>query len=107
MASVKRILRSYPWKNCKNFNWNRLFIWPTLHFDWFKLALWSRKTPNTVLNFWRFRRKSTLNANETWLQWNEYCAHICGKIINISTKIGNLNVQKYILLDLNLRSDLE
>jgi len=39
MASVKQILRSYPWKNCKNFNGNRLFICPTLHFDWFKLAL--------------------------------------------------------------------
>ena len=71
MASIKQILPLYPWKNYKNFNWNRSFIWPTLHFAWFKLALWSRKTPTTVLNFWRFRRQSTLNASQTWLQSNE------------------------------------
>jgi len=53
--SIKRILRSYPWKNYKNFNWNRSFIWPKLHFAWLTLALLSRKTPNTVLNFWLFR----------------------------------------------------
>jgi len=84
MASIKRILRSYPWKNYKNFNWNRSFIWPTLHFAWFKLALWSRKIPNTVLNFWRFRRQSMLNASQTWLQSNEYCAHIHWKIMKIN-----------------------
>jgi len=99
MASIKWILRSYPWKNYKNFNWNRSFIWPTLHFAWLKLALSSRKTPNTVLNFWLFRRQSTLNASPTWLQSNEYCAHIRGKIINIQTEIGYLYIQKYILLD--------
>jgi len=99
MASIKWILRSYPWKNYKNFNWNRSFIWPTLHFAWSKLALSSRKTPNTVLNFWLFRRQSTLNASPTWLQSNEYCAHIRGKIINIQTEIGYLYIQKYILLD--------
>jgi len=37
MASIKRILRTYPWKNCTNFNGNGSFIWPTLHFAWFKL----------------------------------------------------------------------
>jgi len=51
MASIKRILRSYPWKNRKHFNGNRSFICPTSHFAWSKLALWSRKTPNTLLNF--------------------------------------------------------
>jgi len=32
-------------------------------------------------------------------QSNEYCAHIRGKIINISTEIGHLYVRHYILLD--------
>jgi len=76
MASIKQILRSYPWKNYKNFNWNRSFIWPTLHFAWFEVALWSRKTPSTVVNFWLFCRQSTLIAGQTWLQSNEHCAHI-------------------------------
>jgi len=35
-----------------------------------------------------------LNASQTWLQWNENYAHIRGKIINISTEIGYLHVQK-------------
>ena len=36
MASIKRILRSYPWKNYKNFNWNRLFKCPKIYFAWWK-----------------------------------------------------------------------
>jgi len=40
-----------------------------------------------------------LNASQTWLQFNEYCAHIRGKIINISTVMSYLYIQKYILLD--------
>jgi len=93
MASIKRILHSYPWKNYKNFNWNRLFTFPTLHFAWLKFALWFRKTPITVLNFRLFHRQSTLNASQAWLQSNEYCTHICGKIINILTEMGYLYVQ--------------
>jgi len=99
MTSIKRILQSYPWKNSKKFNGNRSFTCPTLHFAWLKLAFWSRKTPNTVLNFWLFCRQSTLDASQTWLPANEYFAHIRGKIINISTEIGYLHVQKYILID--------
>jgi len=51
MASIKQLLCSYPWKNYKNFNWNGLFICPTIHFSWLQLALSSRKYPNTMLNF--------------------------------------------------------
>jgi len=40
-----------------------------------------------------------LNASQTWLPSNEYCTHIRGKIINISTEMGYLHVQKSILLD--------
>ena len=97
-VSIKQILRTYPWQNYKNFNWNRSFIWPTLHFAWLTLAFWSRKTPNTVMNFWLFRRQSTPNASQTWLQSNEYCAHLRGNIISILTEIGYLNVQKYFRL---------
>ena len=50
---------------------------------------------------------TAFNASERWLQSNEYCAHIRGKIIKISTEIGHLYGQHYILLDSNLRSDLE
>ena len=42
MASIKRILRSYPWKNYKNFNWNGSFKCPKKYFAWLKLRLWSR-----------------------------------------------------------------
>jgi len=56
IVSIKQILRSYPWKNYKNFNWNGLFIWPKIHFAWLKLALWSRKTCIAALNLWHFRR---------------------------------------------------
>jgi len=34
MTSIKGILRSYPRKSYKNFNLNRSFICPTLHFAW-------------------------------------------------------------------------
>jgi len=50
---------------------------------------------------------STLNASQTWLQSNEYCAHIRGKIIKISTEIGHLYAPKNSFLDQNLRSDLK
>jgi len=99
MASIKRILRSYPLKNRKKFNGNRSFICPTLHFAWLKLTLWSRKTPSTVLKFWLFHRQSTFNVSQTWLQWDKYCTHIRGKIKHISTEMGYLPAQKYILLD--------
>ena len=94
MASVKRILRSNPWKNYLYFNWNRSFICPTLHFAWLKLALWFRKTPKKNAELLTF--PPPFNAQ---CQSNEYCAHICGKIINISTEIGHLYVQHYILHD--------
>jgi len=93
-SRIKRIFRSYLWKNYQYFNWNRSFIWPTLHFAWLKLKPWSWTTPNTVLNLWLFRRLSTLNASQTWLQSNEYFAHIREKMINISTEIGHLYAPK-------------
>ena len=80
MASIKRILRSYPWKNYKNFNWSGLFICPKLHFAWLKLALWSRIAYFTAMNLWHFRRWWTLNVSQTWLQWDKYCAHVRRKI---------------------------
>jgi len=46
-----------------------------------------------------FYRQLKLNASQTWLQSNKYCAHVRGKIINILTEMGYLYVQKYILLD--------
>jgi len=40
-----------------------------------------------------------LLTSEGWLQSNEYCAHIRGKILTISTEMGHLHVKHYILLD--------
>jgi len=40
-----------------------------------------------------------LLTSEGWLQSNEYCAHIRGKIVTISTEMGHLHVKHYILLD--------
>jgi len=39
-------------------------------------ALISNRLFFTALNFWPFCWQSTLNASETWLQWNKYCARI-------------------------------
>ena len=104
---TKRILRSYPWKNYKNFNWNRSLIRHQKYFAWLKLALWSRIACFAALNLWHFRRLSTLNVSQAWFQWDKYCAHVRGKIKYILTEMGYLYAQKYILLDWNLRSDLE
>ena len=98
MTSMRQILRSYPWKNYKNLNWNRSFICPKKYFAWLKLALWSRIACFAALNLWHFRRLSTLNASQPWLQSNEYCAQIRGKIIKISTEIGHLYAPKNIFL---------
>jgi len=48
-----------------------------------------------------------LNVSQTWLQSTDHCAHIREKIKNILIEMGYLHVQKYILLDWNLCSDLE
>jgi len=45
-------------------------------FSLIKLALWSRIAYFTAMNLWHFRRLSTLNASQTWLQSTEYCPHI-------------------------------
>jgi len=51
MRSMRKILPSCPWKNLIYFNWNGLFTCPKIYFVWLKLALSSRKSPNTSLNF--------------------------------------------------------
>ena len=99
IVSIKQILRSYPWKNHKNFNWNGLFICPTIHFAWLKLALWSRIAYFAAMNLWHFRRQSTLNVSQTQFHSNKYCAHIRGKTKYILTEMGYLHAQKYILFD--------
>jgi len=40
-----------------------------------------QKAPNTAMNLEHFRRQSTLNVSQAYLQSNEYCAHVRGKII--------------------------
>jgi len=54
MGSMKQILRSYPWKNYKNCNWNGLFTCLKIYFAWLKLALWSRRLLIQRWTFWRF-----------------------------------------------------
>ena len=82
MASIKRILRSYPWKNYKNFNWNELFVCPKVHFAWLKLALWSRIACFAPLNLsffqWIFEHgyhdgidqsHATVTHDQTWIRF--------------------------------------
>jgi len=59
---MRQILRSYPWKNYKNFNWNRSFICPKKYFPWLKLALWSRIAGFAALNLWT-------DQTTTWHDW--------------------------------------
>jgi len=98
MASIKGILCSYPWKNYKNLNWNRLFKCPKIQFAWLKLALWSQIAYFTTMNLWHFRRQSTLNVSQTWLQWNKFCAHVRGNIKYILTEISYLHALKIFCL---------
>ena len=58
---------------------------PKMHFAWLKLALWSQIAYFTAMNLWHFRRQSTFNVSQTWLQWDKYCAHVHGKIKYILT----------------------
>ena len=66
------------------------FTCPKKCFAWLKLALWSRIACFEALNLWHFRRQSTLNANQTWLQSTDHWAHIRGKIVQIVTFNGSL-----------------
>ena len=50
------------------------------------------------MNLWHFRRQSTLNVSQTWLQSNEYCAHVRGKIKYILTEMGCLHAPKIFCL---------
>jgi len=99
VASINWTLHSYPWKKYSYFNWNGLFVCPKIYFAWLKLALWSWIAYFTALNFWPFRRQSTLNVSQTWLRWDKSCPHVRGKLINILTQMGRLYVRKYILLE--------
>jgi len=95
MASINTSLHSCPWKNHQYFNWNGWFICPKKAFAWLKLALWSLIAYLTAMNLWHFRRQSTLNVSQTWLQWNTFCAHVRGNIKYILTEMGYLYAQKY------------
>jgi len=53
----------------------------------------------TALNFWHFRRMSTLTVSQTWLQTSKYCTYVREKIKYMQTEMGDLHVKKYILLD--------
>ena len=99
MASMKHVLHSCPWKHQIYCNWNGLFTCPKKYFAWLKLALRSRIAYFTAMNFWPFRQQSTLNASQTWLQWNTFCTHVRGNIKYILTEMGYLHTQKNILLD--------
>ena len=45
------------------------------------------------------KRKRVTRASPLWTDWTNISDHIRGRIINISTEIGHLYVQHYILLD--------
>jgi len=99
MASMKQILLSCPWKHWIYFNWNGLFTYPKNYFAWLKPALRSRIAYFTAMNLWHFRRQSTLNVSQTWLQWNKYWSHVRGNNEYILTEMSYLHTQKNILLE--------
>jgi len=45
------------------------------------------------------KRKRVTRAWPHWTDWTNNSDHIRGNIINVSTEMSHLNVQKYILLD--------
>jgi len=47
------------------------------------------------------KRKCVTRAWPHWMDWTNVSDHIRRKIINISTEMGHLHVQRYILLQAN------
>ena len=45
-----------------------------------------------------FRRQSTLNVSQTWLQWDKHCAHARGNIKCILPEMGYLYAKKMFCL---------
>ena len=99
MASMKQILRSYQWKNYKNFDWNGLFTCLKIYFAWWKLALWSRRL---LIQRWTFDfsagSQRSILVKHGFNQSTHHYTHIHGKIINILTETGRSYAPKNFYL---------